>query len=55
MPGHTYTSLVDVATGADCLIFLVEHKVVKQAYHAQRQAIEAAMRTPLVLRFYQDD
>ena len=55
VPGHTYTSLVDIAAGADCLIFLVEHKVVKQAIHAQAQAIEAAMRTPLILRFYQDD
>lgn len=54
-PGHEYTSMAAAAAGADCLLFLVEHKGVKQAWKAEQHAVMAAMRTPIVLRFYQDD
>ncbi|MFZ2419767.1 MAG: nucleotide sugar dehydrogenase [Anaerolineae bacterium] len=53
--GHEYSSLADAAAGADCLLLLVEHKVVKQAWKAEQETVRAAMRTPIVLRFYQDD
>lgn len=53
--GHEYSSLADAAAGADCLLLLVEHKVVKQAWQAEQETVRAAMRTPIVLRFYQDD
>lgn len=53
--GHEYSSLADAAAGADCLLLLVEHKVVKQAWKAEQDTVEATMRTPIVMRFYQDD
>ncbi len=53
--GHGYSSLAAVAAGADCLLLLVEHRPVKQAWQAEQAAILAAMRTPIVMRFYQDD
>lgn len=53
--GHEYSSLADAAAGADCLLLLVEHKVVKQAWKAEQETVRAAMRTPIVMRFYQDD
>ena len=53
--GHEYSSLADAAAGADCLLLLVEHKVVKQAWQAEQETVRAAMRTPIVMRFYQDD
>ncbi|MFZ1708016.1 MAG: nucleotide sugar dehydrogenase, partial [Anaerolineae bacterium] len=49
--GHEYSSLADAAAGADCLLLLVEHKVVKQAWKAEQETVRAAMRTPIVLRF----
>ena len=53
--GHEYSSLAAAAAGADCLLLLVEHKVVKQAWKTEEEAVKAAMRTPIVLRFFQDD
>jgi UDP-N-acetyl-D-mannosaminuronic acid dehydrogenase len=50
--GMGYASLAEAAKGADCLAILVEHDVVKAELNAARAAIEAVMRTPLVLRFY---
>jgi len=53
--GHEYASLAAAAKDADCLLLLVEHKVVKEAWSREQDAVRAAMRTPIVLRFYQDD
>ena len=53
--GMGYDSLARIARGADCLAILVEHDSVRAELAADRKAIEAAMNTPLILRFYVPD
>ena len=53
--GMGYDSLARIARGADCLAILVEHDSVKAELAADRKAIEAAMRSTLILRFYVPD
>jgi UDP-N-acetyl-D-mannosaminuronic acid dehydrogenase len=50
--GMGYDSLRAAAKGADCLAILVEHRAVKAELASQKRDIEAAMRTPCILRFY---
>ncbi len=51
--GYQYPPIREVAEGADCLVVLVEHQMIKEEL-AQREAeIEKVMRHPLILRFYQ--
>jgi UDP-N-acetyl-D-mannosaminuronic acid dehydrogenase len=50
--GMGYASLAEAARGKDALAILVEHDAVRAELAAHRQAIEAAMRHPIVLRFY---
>jgi UDP-N-acetyl-D-mannosaminuronic acid dehydrogenase len=52
--GMQYSSLEDIARGADCLAILVEHDHVRAELQAEQKKIEAVMRTPLVLRFYEN-
>ncbi|MBI3040286.1 MAG: nucleotide sugar dehydrogenase, partial [Chloroflexi bacterium] len=50
--GYQYTSLGEVAKGADCLVILVEHQVVKQELAGKEIDIKKVMRHPLIMRFY---
>jgi UDP-N-acetyl-D-mannosaminuronic acid dehydrogenase len=50
-PGYGLKSIRDVASGADCLAVLVAHTAFVEELAASEDAIKAAMRTPLVLRF----
>lgn len=51
--GHRYSSAKDVAKGADCLVILVEHQIIKEELAQKEAEIKKAMRHPLILRFYQ--
>lgn len=53
-PGYPWPSggLREVARGADCLVVLVEHSVVRRELAECGEDIRALMRTPLVMRFY---
>ena len=50
--GYGYTSIEEAAKGADCLVLLVEHRVVMDELSLKETEIKRAMRTPLILRFY---
>ena len=50
--GYRYTSIEEVAKEADCLVVLVEHKIIKEELAHKEIEIKKAMRHPLVLRFY---
>jgi UDP-N-acetyl-D-mannosaminuronic acid dehydrogenase len=50
--GYQYASIEEVARGADCLVVLVEHQVVRDELALRETDIKKAMRRPLVLRFY---
>ncbi len=50
--GYQYTSIEEIARGADCLVVLVEHRVIKEELALTETEITKAMRKPLVLRFY---
>ncbi len=49
--GKGYESLAAVAKGADCLVILVEHAVVKQELELSADKIKSAMKTPIIVRF----
>ena len=49
--GHGYTSLVEVAKGADLLAVLVPHAGVLEKLRHEENAIKAAMRTPRLMIF----
>ena len=53
--GMKYESIPDAVRDVDCLVILVEHEVVRAELKARRKDILAAMRTPLILRFYVRD
>ena len=52
--GYQYSSVREVAEGADCLVVLVEHQLIKEELTQEEAEIKQAMRHPLILRFYQD-
>jgi UDP-N-acetyl-D-mannosaminuronic acid dehydrogenase len=52
--GYEYTSLEEVAQGADCLVVLVEHRAIKEELALKEAEIKRAMRRPLMIRFYPD-
>ena len=52
LEGMRYDSLETIVRGADCLAVLVEHEVVAEDLRRNGDAIRAAMRTPVVMRFY---
>lgn len=54
VPEMGFDSMVEICRGADCLVLLVEHDVVKQELANQYDAICHAIRHPLILRFYAD-
>jgi UDP-N-acetyl-D-mannosaminuronic acid dehydrogenase len=45
--------LHEIARGTDCLVMLVEHRIVRQELAERGDDVLAAMRTPLIVRFYQ--
>jgi UDP-N-acetyl-D-mannosaminuronic acid dehydrogenase len=49
---HQYSSIEEVVRGADCLVVLVEHRVIKEELSRREAEIKKAMRRPLILRFY---
>ncbi|MFC1942407.1 nucleotide sugar dehydrogenase [Chloroflexota bacterium] len=51
--GYQYDSIEEIAGGADCLVVLVEHQVIREELTRREAEIKKAMRQPLVLRFYQ--
>ena len=50
--GYQYTTIEEVARGADCLVVLVEHQVIREELTRQEKEIKRAMRNTLILRFY---
>lgn len=52
--GYRYTSIEEVAKGADCLVLLVEHQIIKEELARKESQVKKAMRRPLILRFYPD-
>jgi len=51
--GYQYSSARDIAEGADCLVALVEHQIIKEELSQKEAEITKVMRHPLILRFYQ--
>ncbi len=49
--GKKYDSLVAVAKGADCLVILMAHAVVKKELEESANSIKSSMRTPIIVRF----
>lgn len=52
--GYQYRPIRELAEGADCLVVLVEHQVIKSELSREEAEIKSAMRNPLLLRFYQE-
>lgn len=52
--GCQYSSIKEIAKGADALVVLVEHKAIKQELAKKEDEIKEAMRHSMVLRFYQE-
>lgn len=50
--GHQYPSIAEVAKGADCLVVLVEHQVIREELAKKEKEIKRVMRHDLILRFY---
>jgi UDP-N-acetyl-D-mannosaminuronic acid dehydrogenase len=50
--GYKYSSARESATGADCLVILVEHRVIREELAAAEADIKKVMRNPLIIRFY---
>jgi len=51
--GYRYSSIKDIAKGADCLVILVEHQIIKGELAQKEAEITKVMRHPLILRFNQ--
>ena len=52
--GHQYSSIKEIAKGADALVVLVEHKVIQDELANKEGEIKKAMRHPMLLRFYHE-
>lgn len=50
--GYRYPPIEEAAQGADCLVVLVEHQIIKEELARKGIDIKKAMRHPLILRFY---
>ena len=53
--GHEYTSILDLARGADCVTVLVEHTSIVKEVEANKKQILASMKTPIFFRVGQSD
>jgi UDP-N-acetyl-D-mannosaminuronic acid dehydrogenase len=52
--GYPYTSIEEVAKGADCLVVLVEHQIIKEELARKEIDVKRTMSHPLILRFYHE-
>ena len=52
--GYQYRPIRELAEGADCLVVLVEHQIIKSELSREEAEIKSVMRNPLLLRFYQE-
>jgi hypothetical protein len=50
--GYSYAPLEELVKGADCLVVLVEHTVIRKELEKKEAEIRKAMRNPLIIRFY---
>ena len=50
--GYTYTSVGELARDADCLVVLVEHKIIRKELSKGVADIKKIMHNPVILRFY---
>ncbi|MBI4333588.1 MAG: nucleotide sugar dehydrogenase [Chloroflexi bacterium] len=50
---YRWGPIKELARDADCLVALVEHRVIKEELARDEAAIKKAMRHPRILRFYQ--
>ena len=50
-PEYHCNSVYDVAAGADCLVILIEHEVVRKELAEREDEIKAIMARPLIVRF----
>lgn len=50
--GYEYSSIAELVKETDCLIVLVEHKVIREELAKKETEIKKAMRNPLIMRFY---
>jgi UDP-N-acetyl-D-mannosaminuronic acid dehydrogenase len=51
---YQYRPIRELAEGADCLVVLVEHQIIKSELSQEETEIKKVMRHPLILRFYQE-
>jgi len=52
--GYHYTSIEEVAKGANCLVVLVEHQIIKEELARKEIDVKRTMSHPLILRFYHE-
>lgn len=52
--GYDYGPIKDLVKGADCLVILVEHTVIKNEVEKNEAAIKQAMRNQVIIRFYNE-
>ena len=50
---YQYHPIRELAEGADCLVVLVEHRIIEAELSQAEAEIKNAMRHPLILRFYE--
>jgi UDP-N-acetyl-D-mannosaminuronic acid dehydrogenase len=50
--GYQYPSIEEVAKGADCLVVLVEHQIIREEMAKKEKEIRQVMRHDFILRFY---
>jgi UDP-N-acetyl-D-mannosaminuronic acid dehydrogenase len=49
--GYSFGSIKELAKDADCLVVLVEHKIIKDELDREEEKIKQAMRHPIIVRF----
>jgi len=50
--GYQYSSIQEVAKGADCLVVLVEHESIKEELNRKELEIKYVMNHPILVRFF---
>lgn len=50
---YQYSTAKELAKDADCLVVLVEHRIIKEELTQNESEIKSVMRHPIILRFYQ--
>lgn len=52
--GYGYHHIREIAKGADCLLVLVEHRVIQEELSQEEEEIRRVMRHPLIVRFFNE-